>query len=53
MKELPTMAHINIHRFYNEIVSRGRRNVPTYAETRRDASELAERVGSVGVYGAN
>lgn len=38
------MADINIQRFYSEIITRGRRNVPTYNEARRDAASIGDRV---------
>ncbi|MCA9847334.1 MAG: hypothetical protein KC458_04895 [Dehalococcoidia bacterium] len=38
------MADINVQRFYSEIVTRGRRNAPTYNEVRREAATMAERV---------
>jgi len=44
--------NINVQQFYSDIVSRGRRNVPTYAETRRDAAEAANSARSVDVYRA-
>lgn len=37
------MAEINIQRFYSEIVTRGRRNVPTFNEVRRDAAAVNAR----------
>ncbi|MCK9493986.1 MAG: hypothetical protein M0R75_00630 [Dehalococcoidia bacterium] len=37
-------AVINVQRFYSEIITRGRRNAPTYNEVRRDAAALEERV---------
>lgn len=46
------MANINVQRFYSDIVSRGRRNVPTYAEVRRDAREAADTVRALDVYRA-
>ncbi len=46
------MANINIQRFYSDIVSRGRRNVPTFAEARRDAAEMASVVRTADTYRA-
>ncbi|MDA1010877.1 MAG: hypothetical protein O2888_05320 [Chloroflexi bacterium] len=46
------MANINIQQFYSDIVSRGRRNVPTYAEARRDADEAATLVRTADSYRA-
>ena len=44
------MASMSIQQFYSEIVTRGRRNVPTFRESQRDATAMAERVTSVEVY---
>ena len=43
-------AVINVQRFYNEIVTRGRRNNPTFNEVRRDAAALEERVSDASLY---
>lgn len=45
------MAHVNIQRFYDGIITHGRRNVPTYQEARREAVELARRVEVAAPYG--
>jgi hypothetical protein len=44
------MAQINIQRFYSDIVSRGRRNTPTFAESQRDAAAVATVVRSADIY---
>ena len=41
------MAHLNVQRMYNDIIVRGRRNAPTYAEVKRDMAEVTSRVESV------
>jgi hypothetical protein len=37
------MADINIQRFYSDIITRGRRNAPTYNEVRREVAAIARR----------
>ncbi len=44
------MANTNVQRFYSEIVNRGRRNAPTYAEVRRDALGLANTTPPIDAY---
>ncbi|MGE3961638.1 MAG: hypothetical protein AB7F65_08170 [Dehalococcoidia bacterium] len=43
------MADINVQRFYSDIVTRGRRNVPTFNEVRREAASVTERVADPAV----
>ncbi|MEX2376177.1 MAG: hypothetical protein WD942_11440 [Dehalococcoidia bacterium] len=44
------MANVNVQRFYSDIINRGRRNAPTYAEVRRDAVGLANTTPSIEAY---
>lgn len=44
------MAVINVQRFYSEIITRGRRNAPTYAEARRDAARVTEQVSDASLF---
>lgn len=37
------MNDINIQRIYSDIITRGRRNAPTYNEVRRDVASMAQR----------
>lgn len=37
------MTDINIQQMYNGIVTRGRRNAPTYNEVRREAALISQR----------
>lgn len=41
------MNNVTIQRIYSEIVVRGRRNTPTYAEVKRDVADLASRIDPV------
>lgn len=36
-----------VQRAYSEIVIRGRRNAPTYAEVKRDVTDLTSRIDPV------
>lgn len=44
------MTNTNVQRFYSEIVNRGRRNTPTYAEVRREAVRLANTTPPIDAY---
>lgn len=44
------MDSISIQRFYDDIVTRGRRNVPTFNEARRDAAVATKQMHEAEAY---
>lgn len=41
------MNNQTVQRMYSDIIVRGRRNAPTYAEVKRDATDMASRIDAV------
>jgi hypothetical protein len=44
------LAEINVQRFYDEIITRGRRNAPSYNEVRREAAAITERISDAALF---
>jgi len=44
------LADINVQRFYDGIITRGRRNAPSYNEVRREAAAMTKRISDVAVF---
>ena len=44
------MADLNVQRFYDSIITRGRRNAPSYNEVRREVTAVAERISDAALY---
>lgn len=43
------MADINVQRFYDAVITRGRRNTPTYNEVRREAAAMTQRISDANL----
>lgn len=44
------MADTNVQRFYDSIITRGRRNAPSYNEVRRELTAATERISDAALY---